>query len=41
MAKKLKFVKIFTCPMCWCVHYVVVRWKVCEHPEDRHIDRNM
>jgi hypothetical protein len=23
MAKKLKFVKILMCPVCWCVNYVV------------------
>ena len=28
MAKKLKFVKMFTCSACWCVHWVVIRWRV-------------
>jgi hypothetical protein len=25
--QKKKCVKIFTCPVCWCVHCVVIRWR--------------
>jgi DNA-binding transcriptional regulator of glucitol operon len=28
MVKKLKFVKILMCPVCCCVHCVVIRWEI-------------